>query len=119
MDIVSPWNLQELLVDVYPAALHFFDVSSCRVDTLVDVSKMTSIPSGVLRARQSPFLSHPRSGYQVVVGANVYAQRMAEILFHLTQFKRVRFFTRMDDAWAFLHSTELQQEPVVGVKAAE
>lgn len=107
MDIASPWNLQELM-GVFKEAEQHFNKSTHRVDTLVDITKMSSIPPGALRARNSPFLSHPRSGYQIVVGANSYAKSMAELLFKLTNFKRVRFFSSMNDAWAFLRSAEVK-----------
>ena len=109
MNIVSPWNLNELL-EMYESAKQIFDKSTARVDTLVDISKMASIPPGALRARNSPFLSHPHSGYQIVVGANMYAKSMAEMLFRLTNYKRTRFFTTMDAAWEFLHSEQAQKQ---------
>jgi hypothetical protein len=109
LDIISPWNLNELM-EMYATAKQYFDKSTVRLDTLVDISKMGSIPPGALRARNSPFLSHARSGYQIVVGANMYAKSMAEMLFRLTNYKRTRFFTTMDAALEFLHSEEAQAQ---------
>ena len=42
MVIVSPWNLTDLL-DMYTTAKQYFDRSTVRIDTLVDISKMGSI----------------------------------------------------------------------------
>src|SRR5581483_12358889 len=95
LDIIAPWNLNDLL-EMFAAAKQHFDQSTIRIDTLVDISKMGAIPPGALRARNSPFLSHPRSGYQIVVGASLYAKSMADLLFRLANYKRTRFFTTLD-----------------------
>lgn len=109
MNIVSPWNLQEL-GEVLKSAHQILAGSSSRIDAIADVTRMGSVPAGALRLRNSAFLSHPHGGYQIVVGVSPYAIPISEILFRLTRVNRVRFYETTDEALAFLRSTKEQPE---------
>jgi hypothetical protein len=105
LTLSDPWTINELL-DTYPKAEVLFDAAKGPVHTIVDISKIGSIPSGALRARKSPFMSHPNSHTQVIVGAQHFARKMAEMVFQLTNFKRVKFFETIQEANDFVASLE-------------
>src|SRR4051794_17466963 len=67
---IDPWNVEELtanfaeeqaLLEATPYVLH----------TLIDLTQAHHVPRGTLRARESPVLQHPNSGYIAVIGASL------------------------------------------------
>src|SRR5258708_19846529 len=89
--IISPWTVDELQ-SVYPQAQEYFDAATDKLFTIVNLTRLGVIPPGALRARVSPFVSHPNSGQILLVGANNFAKTMAEGVFKRTDFPHPTFF---------------------------
>src|SRR5258708_1287440 len=99
--IISPWTVDELQ-SVYPQAQEYFDAATDKLFTIVNLTRLGVIPPGALRARISPFVSHENSRQVLLVGANNFAKVMAEVVFKLTNFRKIMFFQNEDEAWAYI-----------------
>ncbi len=99
--IIAPWTVDDLQ-GVYPQAQEYFDAATDKLFTIVNLTRLGVIPPGALRARVSPFVSHPNSGQILLVGANNFAKTMAEVVFKLTNFRKIMFFQNVDEAWAYI-----------------
>jgi len=66
------------------------------------IAKMKMVPSGALRTRNSPALTHRTAGSIAVVGAGKIARTFADAVFAMTHFKKVRFFDTEEQAMAWL-----------------
>jgi len=97
----SPWTVEETF-EAYKIAEGYFEAASHRIHSLVDVSAITSIPPGVMKVRNTPFLSHKNSGNMAVVGAQKLARTLAEVMLKMANFKRASFFTTYEEALAYL-----------------
>jgi hypothetical protein len=97
----SPWNVDETF-EAYKVAEGYFDAATHKLHSLVDVRDLVSIPPGVLKVRNTPFISHKNSGNMAVVGAQKLARTLAETMLKLTSFKRARFFETYEEAIDYL-----------------
>jgi len=97
----SPWSIEETF-EAYKVAETYFDTALHKLHSLIDVRDLVSIPPGVLKVRNTPFISHKNSGNMAVVGAQKLARTLAETMLKLTSFKRAKFFETYEDAIDYL-----------------
>src|SRR5437899_1614483 len=72
--LIDPWTMEDLLT-TYPKALaHLNNGENYKVCTLVDLTQMKVVAKSALKGRINPFVTHPRNGPVVVVGANQFAR---------------------------------------------
>jgi hypothetical protein len=80
------------------------------VHALMDLRKMANVPPGVLTVRKgAPTLLHRNDSHFVLVGANVYAQAVAETIFKLTHYTKAKFVATEEEAWAYLRQIIAQE----------
>ena len=99
--LVAPWSVQELQ-DKLPQETAWRDAADHTTHELVDVNKVGNPPPESIRLHKIPALTHPRSGYVVVIGANTFVRRLAEVIFRLGHYKRLRFVDSEQEGWVFL-----------------
>jgi hypothetical protein len=98
---VSPWTIDQTF-EAYKIAETHFDTAPHKLHSLVDVSDLGSIPSGVMKVRNAPFVHHKNSGQMAVVGAQKLARTLAETMLKVSNFKRAKFFDTYDEALDYL-----------------
>lgn len=104
LTITDPWTVGEL-DQVYESEKPIFDAAGdVKVNTLVDIRNMHSIPPRALTRRNSPNITHPNSGRVVVVGANAFARNLASAAFNLAGFDKAQFVATLEEARAYLES---------------
>src|SRR5260221_11513296 len=70
---------------------------------LVDVTGLTyAPPAGAIRAWRKSALSHPNLGHTALFGATTLIRLMANTIFWLAHYDRVKFFDTHDHALAYL-----------------
>ena len=102
--ISDPFSLPEL-TSLYPADDAYRNSVNFTVHTLIDLTALKHLPSGILGTRTgAPILSHPRSGQIVLTGAVPLAKALGEMIARLTRINqtKVNFFRTVDEGWDFL-----------------
>jgi hypothetical protein len=107
--IDSPWVIEDLFA-IYPEADKIFNSAAEKLTTIVDIRHIGRIPPGAMRARRSPFMVSPRSGFQILVSQQNHARSMAEIVYRIANYKRVRFCNTMEQAWALVQGENTRVE---------
>lgn len=100
----DPFSLQELNA-VYQADEDYRNTVNFTVHSLMDVTGLKQIPSGILGTRvTSPMLTHPLSGQIVLTGAGSFAKAIGEMVARIARLKENRFkvFRTADEGWAYL-----------------
>jgi hypothetical protein len=98
----DPWQVDDLTV-FYAKVNGYLDETTYAVHSMADLRASKGlVPQGMLRARSGLNLSHPNNGYVVVVGVTGLARQVAELLFTVANFDRIKFFDNMDEALQFL-----------------
>ena len=100
---VDPWTLNDMQ-EVNRKASEYYDAAGHTIHVLLDVGKVRTLPSGFMRARHNPDVTHPNAGQIAVVGASMLVKTIGDLITRLAQFERVTFFEDEQEAWAYLHS---------------
>ncbi len=114
----DPWTAGELL-DLNVVTEKYYRDTTHKIHTLTDASKLRTVPSGILRARNVPNLSHPNSGEIAIVGAAILVEKISSAMFRIAHFTRVKFFGTEPEAWAYLRdiisreSKEIETKPEI------
>jgi len=97
----EPWTLDDMRA-VTRKARPLYDAARTKVHVLFDARGMSSLPSGLLTARNNPDVRHPNSGHIAMVGASPLVHMIAETITRISRFNRIKFFQTEDEAWAYL-----------------
>ncbi len=111
----EPWTLKDM-EEAAAKARTYYDAADRKLHVLFDARAISSLPSGLLRARNNPDMRHPNSGHIAVVGASTVLQVIAETILRITRFQRARFFQSEDEAWAYLRRIIAEEEANRGRK---
>jgi len=91
-ELMKAYDNEKQLRDSIPHTLH----------SIVDMSKVHRIPQNWLVAKTGPSLTHPRSGYMLIVGISSGLKTMALIISKITKYDRVKFFENREEAEAYM-----------------
>jgi hypothetical protein len=80
------------------------DSADHKIHTLVNLKQICKVPSGIIRMRISPDLTHRTSGYMVIVGANPLVESFVMTIAALARFKKISFFGNEADGSAYLRN---------------
>src|SRR5262249_23707030 len=105
----DPWDIDDMtqLFAEDAAARNRF---SYRIHTLVDMSASLRLPSGALRARYSPSVTHARRGHMALVVGSPLFKSVGEMVFRLAHFQDMKFCDTTDEAWAYLRNLIATEE---------
>lgn len=106
--ITDPMNMPELF-EAYAKEKSYRDSVSHTVHSIVDMSRIRRIPPNWLTAKAGPGLTHPRSGYMILVGLSVGFKIILQMIMKVMQFDKVRFVETREEANAILNDV-LQAE---------
>jgi hypothetical protein len=107
----DPWDIPDLIPYMAEARRYFLS-AECRIHVLINVSGTSKIPSmSLLLLRNHLSLDYPNHGHIAVVGASAAIRSVANVLFSIARFKRVKFFNAEYEAWDYLRKLVLK-EPV-------
>ena len=81
-----------------------------KIHLISDFTQTKNAPQGMLRAVQSPSLSHPTSGMTVVVGASPFIRTIASTGFRTIRYNRAQFVDTLEAAFDCLR--EIMNEPL-------
>jgi hypothetical protein len=98
----DPWTLNDMQ-EVNRRAREYYDAADHTIHVLLDVRKVRALPSGFMRARHNPDVTHPNAGHIAVVGASMLVKTIGDLVARLANFERVTFFEDEQDAWDYLH----------------
>ena len=105
LTIIMPWTIDELMA-IYPDEQKLFDAAdpAKKIYSIVDITQMSAIPTGALRARFSPQVTHHNSAGVIIVGGSALAKSLTETVFRLSQYSKIHFASSHDEAWVYLNS---------------
>jgi len=110
--LTDPWETADL-VRLYPQGLAYRKSVPYPVHTLMDISAVQRVPSNILAARRgAPAFVYPNSGEVVMVGAHGFPQKIAEMIFKLAHYERVRFFDTEIEGWNYLRQVLDQEQSI-------
>jgi hypothetical protein len=104
MAYVDPWSIRDLL-ETYPQQKEWVEQGQDDMSILVDLRRTAHVPPGVLRVRESPLMKTPRVKRIAAVGGPEYARVLGDAVLRLIRFKGARFFKNMDEAMAYLRTS--------------
>lgn len=80
--------------------------------TFLDVRDLHHVPQGFLKLREAAGFTKMKSGTTVILGASIYLQRVADIIFTLTGNRSTRFFPAdaADQAMGYLRQIIVQEQ---------
>ncbi len=97
----EPWSVDDIK-RVNDDAIVYLDKATVDMHILINVEKIRQIPSGILRARNVPTMSHPRCAHIVICGASTFVRSLSETIFKVTRYEKAKFFTTEAEAMKFL-----------------
>jgi len=100
----EPWSVDDIK-RVNDEAMVYLDKSKEDMHILINVERIRQIPSGILRARNVPTMSHPRCAHIVICGASTFVRSLSETIFKVTRYEKARFFTTEAEAMRFLQES--------------
>ena len=100
-EISEPLTMDEL-IKAYEQEREYRDALPYTVHSIVDMSQLRRIPANWLTAKAGPGLKHPRSGEMLIVGVSVGIRMIMDMLFKITGYKRMRFFTTRAEADTYM-----------------
>jgi hypothetical protein len=104
----DPWSIEELK-RVNDEAIIYLDKATEDMYILVNVERIRQIPSGILRARNVPTMSHPRCARHVICGASPFVRSLSETIFKVTRYEKVAFFNTEAEGMKFLQESIVVQ----------
>ncbi|HRE47446.1 MAG TPA: hypothetical protein PLD47_06950 [Aggregatilineales bacterium] len=96
----DPWDMHEF-AETFPAAKGMLDAADHPVHFIVNLEGTIREPRGVLRFRQHPGFTHPRTGFVVFVEANQLTRSIVQMGLRLIRFNRAKFFPTEAEALTF------------------
>jgi hypothetical protein len=97
----EPWSVDDIK-RVNDEAILFLDKATEDMHILINVERIRHIPSGILRARNVPTMSHPRCAHIVICGASTFVRSLSETIFKVTRYEKAKFFNTEAEAMKFL-----------------
>jgi hypothetical protein len=97
----EPWSVDDIK-RVNDEAMVYLDKATKDMHILINVERIHQIPSGILRARNVPTMSHPRCAHIVICGASAFVRSLSETIFKVTRYEKARFFNTEQEAMKFL-----------------
>ena len=97
-ELMKAYDTEKEIRDSMPHTLH----------SIVDMSNFHRIPRNWLIAKAGPGLTHPRSGFMLIVGITQGLKTMVQIIFKITKYERIQFFETREEAE--IRMAELVQE---------
>jgi hypothetical protein len=99
--VTPPWSIEEVL-EIYRDIEAFFDQAASTVHVLIDLSQLDIIHAGALRARHTPFGTHPNVGKIATVTGNDITRILAQSVIRLSRTDKVKLFSNPDEALSYL-----------------
>jgi hypothetical protein len=99
--ISDPVTIDDLLA-AYEQEREYRDSIPYTLHSLVDMSKLRSIPPRWLTAKAGPGLTHPRSGEMVFCGLSTSLKIIVQTITRITNYQRMKFFESRDQAEAYM-----------------
>ncbi len=96
-ELSDPLQVNELM-KAYDNEKEIRDSIAHTLHSIVDMSNFHRIPRNWLIAKAGPGLTHPRSGYMLIVGITQGLKKMVEIIFKITKYERIQFFESREEA---------------------
>src|SRR5258708_2217989 len=101
--IVDPWTVAELAkgeeVDKATRDASPF----AKVHCLIDMREARKMPPGaILTGRRTPSMNHRTAGHITIVGANSFVRTIAETVFKMAHYSRLKFSTTYEEGLNFL-----------------
>ncbi len=100
-EISEPVTIDDLL-EAYEQEREFRDSIPYTLHSLVDMSKLRSIPPRWLTAKAGPGLTHPRSGEMVFCGLSTSLKIIVQTITRITNYQRMKFFDDREKAEAYM-----------------
>lgn len=97
----EPWSVEDIH-RVNQEAMDYLNQASEDMHILINVERIRQIPSGILRARNVPTMSHPRCAHIVICGASTFVRSLSETIFKVTRYEKAKFFNTEAEAMNFL-----------------
>jgi len=91
-DLMEAYDIEKKVRDSIPYTLH----------SIVDMTQVRRIPRNWLTAKAGPGLTHPRSGYMMIVGISSGLKTIVGIIFKITKYNRIQFFETRDEAETYM-----------------
>lgn len=97
----EPWSVDDIKA-VNDEALPYLDSATEDMHLLINVENIRQIPSGILRARNVPTMSHPRCAHIIICGASTFVKALSETIFKATRYEKAKFFRTEAEGMDFL-----------------
>ena len=102
-----------ILNQFIPEQSSFYDRSPGKLHLIVNVSRVSDVPSGIIRTRRDgPIFQHPKRGLLIIVGANIQVRSAAEVFARLAHLDTIRFFDSEPEAWAYVREAIAEETRV-------
>ncbi len=101
-EIADPVDILELL-ETYKRERAYRDSVSHTVHSIVDMTKVRTIPRNWLATKSGPGMTHPRSGSMLLVGLSPGIQIIMKTIFQIAHYNRMRLFSTRAQADAYMN----------------
>lgn len=98
----EPWSIDDIK-RVNDEAVVYLDQAVKDMHILINVEQIRQVPSGIMRARNVPTMTHPRCAHILICGASMIVRALSETIFKVARYQKAKFFNTEEEAMNFLH----------------